>query len=185
MPRDDAAREPAQGTPMSFKAVCLIVICLALGGSVAGRVLTKDDATEATSPPPRSTSGVDDLTGNLQPTDAPPAAAPKAKKEAEGFEKALPVVSEASFFAFIGFALGYATRKVVKLAMIFVAILFMTLQGLSYLEVVQIDWGRALELVNGFILNLKENQSVGEILKDRIPTAGALMGGYFLGFRKG
>ena len=47
------------------------------------------------------------------------------------------------------------------------------------------DWSRAVSLVNDFVLNLKENETIGQVLKDRIPTAGALVGGYFLGFRKG
>ena len=79
----------------------------------------------------------------------------------------------------------YAAKKVVKLALIFIALIFVALQVLSYMQVVTIDWSRFLEIVNDFILNLKENQTIGEILKDRIPTAGALIGGYALGFRKG
>jgi uncharacterized membrane protein (Fun14 family) len=53
------------------------------------------------------------------------------------------------------------------------------------LEVVSVDWSRALDLFNDFVLNLKENQGLGEIIQDRIPTAGALLAGYWLGFRKG
>jgi len=35
------------------------------------------------------------------------------------------------------------------------------------------------------VLNLKENQTLSQVLKDRIPTAGALTGGFALGYRKG
>ena len=99
--------------------------------------------------------------------------------------KSLPFFTEASFFALIGFSLGYFSRKVVKLMMIFVAVLFIALQVLGYMEVVAIDWQRLIDICNRLILNLKENDSISAVLKDRIPTAGALVGGYALGFKKG
>lgn len=97
----------------------------------------------------------------------------------------LPYFTEGSFFAMIGFALGYASRKIVKLLLIVVAGFFLLVQGLSYADVVSVDWQKMIDLVNGWVLNLKENDTIGEVLKDKIPTAGALTAGYVLGFRKG
>jgi len=97
----------------------------------------------------------------------------------------MPYVTEGSFFALIGFALGYLSRKVVKVGLILLALLFVAVQGLSYAGVVAVDWDRALQLVNDLVLNLKENQTFTEVIKDRLPSAGGLVAGYALGFRKG
>ena len=93
--------------------------------------------------------------------------------------------SEASFFGLIGFAVGYAGRKFVKLAMILLAVFFVLLQVMIYSDVATVDWGRVIDLVNTLILNLKENQTLSAILLDKVPTTGAFVGGVVLGFRKG
>ena len=59
------------------------------------------------------------------------------------------------------------------------------LQVLAYMNVVDIDWGRGIELVNKFVLNIQEGDSVKKVITDKLPTAGGLAAGYFLGFRKG
>jgi uncharacterized membrane protein (Fun14 family) len=105
--------------------------------------------------------------------------------EPEGLAKALPYLTEGSFFALIGFALGYASRKFVKIGLIFLAIFFVGLQVLAYGEVVEIDWGRGIELVNRLVLNIQEGEPIQKILLDKLPTAGGLVAGYLLGFRKG
>lgn len=107
------------------------------------------------------------------------------EEETGALEDLLPIFTEASFFAMIGFALGYASRKVVKIGMILLAVFFALLQVLTYAEVTTIDWGRLVEILNDWILNLKENQSITDVLTDRVPTAGSLIAGYVLGFRKG
>lgn len=109
----------------------------------------------------------------------------EADSEPGALEAMLPVLTEASFFAMIGFALGYASRKVVKLALIVLAGFFLLLQLMTYGGVTTIDWGRLIDILNDWILNLKENQSITEVLTDRVPTAGSLIAGYFIGFRRG
>ena len=106
-------------------------------------------------------------------------------KQSSMVADSLPVVSEASFFGLIGFALGYTSRKVIKLCLIFIAVFFIGIQGLSYAGVLNVDWSRAVRLVNDVVLNLKENRTFLEVLKDRIPSAGALTAGYLLGFKRG
>jgi uncharacterized membrane protein (Fun14 family) len=115
----------------------------------------------------------------------PEATPAEEKPEEHPVGEAFPVVTEASFFALIGFALGYATQKMLKLGLILLAFFFLAIQGLSYAGVLQVDWGRALELVNDLVMNLKGNQTFEEIVKEGIPSAGALVAGYLLGFRKG
>ncbi|MHC4375415.1 MAG: FUN14 domain-containing protein [Planctomycetota bacterium] len=104
----------------------------------------------------------------------------------QAIEDLLPYFTEASFFGLIGFALGYTSRKVVKLGLILLTLIFAAIQGLHMAGVIEnVDWGKAIELVNHWILNLKEDQSVTEWLTDKVPSAGALLAGYFIGFKQG
>ena len=85
----------------------------------------------------------------------------------------------------IGFAVGYASRKVVKLALIFLAIFFVGLQLLVYQGMAEVDWPALIEGLNNLIFNLKENRTITEVLTDRVPTAGAFVAGYVFGFKRG
>jgi len=143
-------------------------------GTIADVMTTSGDGAESNSFLPGITIGENET--ETEETEG---------KETGALAEALPFLTEGSFFAMIGFALGYASRKVVKLLLILLAGFFLLVQGLSYADVVQVDWQKLIDLLNGWILNLKENDTIGEVLKDKIPTAGALTAGYFLGFRKG
>jgi len=163
------------------KLVGLLVLVAATVLSVGARALySGEDAGAATGTPaggPTTTFVPGLPTGGGAPAEEEGAS--------EAIEDALPYFTEASFFALIGFALGYASKKVLKLGLILLAVFFVGVQSLSYADVVSVDWGRAIELVNDFVLNLKENQSVTQVLKDRLPTVGGLGLGYWLGFRRG
>ena len=171
---------------MASKAWIGVVLAVVFAGSVGFRHVVADEpapTTTTTKSAPSSVSGG----SSFAPISTTPST--KTVTETENTDsfiaKSLPFVTEASFFGLIGFALGYFSRKVVKLMLIVMAILFIAMQVLSYIDVVQINWQKLIDVINGMILNLKENDSISAVLKDRIPTAGALVAGYFLGFRKG
>ena len=96
----------------------------------------------------------------------------------------MPYITEGSFFALIGFALGYLSRTILKVGLIVLGACFLLIQGLAWAEVIDVDWSRAIQLANDLVLNLRENASVTEMLKDKLPTTGALAAGYALGFRR-
>jgi len=179
-----------------FKATILILLSLVAAGSVAARVwLSPDEALEredaSASGARTSPFGVSSMAPE-QPGESPDTAFDPDRDsrsdgsgDSDGAAEVMPYVTEGSFFALIGFALGYLSRKILKLALLLLALLFLAVQGLSYAEVVSIDWDRALQVFNDLVLNVKENQTLGEILKNRLPSAGGLTAGYLLGFRKG
>lgn len=143
--------------------------------SVGARALAGGDPPPAVGPPPGSS--------NLL---VPGAEVPAAEEPPpEGLESLLPYVSEGSFFGLIGFALGYASRKVVKLALIFLAVLFVVLQLLVFAEIATIDWGAAIDALNRLVLNLEENRTLSALLLNKLPTTGAFVAGIALGFRRG
>ena len=177
---------------MSIKGIVFTTLAVVFVGSVIARAVVTGDAPSSLDS--GSITSVMESTGDADSNSFLPgitvgdeetgSSAPEAT-ETSPLADALPFLTEGSFFAMIGFALGYASRKVVKLLLILLAGFFLLVQGLSYADVVQVDWQKLIDLLNGWILNLKENDTIGEVLKDRIPTAGALTAGYFLGFRKG
>ncbi len=116
----------------------------------------------------------------------PPAteAAPEAEPQT-GLLAALPYLTEGSFFALIGFALGYASKLVLKLGLVLVALLFLAVQGMVWAEVATVDWGLLIEKLNTLIFNVGGAESAREWLEARVPSAGGFLAGYLLGLRRG
>ena len=178
---------------MQPRTIVFILISVVLVGSVGARILfAKSDGTlESTVAGSEESGSRSNLAGNSLVAGDPSGggserSGSESRTEPESVAReTLPIVSEASFFGLIGFALGYTSRKLVKIGFVVIALAFVGLQALSFSGVVTIDWQRLIDIVNAFVLNINQNDSVGQILKDRIPSAGALVGGYFLGFRKG
>lgn len=107
------------------------------------------------------------------------------EEPATPLERSLPYVTEGSFFGLIGFALGYATRKFVKLGLILLALFFVGLQALVWTGTVSVDWSGMLGKLNALLFNLRENESMTQFLTRRIPSAGGMLAGYFIGFQRG
>jgi len=102
-----------------------------------------------------------------------------------GPESEQPYVTEGSFFGLIGFALGYASRKFVKLGLILLALFFVALQALVWTGTVSVDWQGIIGKLNELVFNLKQDQSMTQFLTRRIPSGGGLLAGYLFGFQRG
>ncbi|MBI5362623.1 MAG: FUN14 domain-containing protein [Planctomycetes bacterium] len=152
----------------SFQRLFLGATIVVLAGSVVLRVLHQSEPV-----------GDSIATGSAFLADPPP------DPGATGFERYLPHLTEASFFALIGFALGYATRKVFKLALLSIAAAFVVVQLLVTTGHVTVDWLGVRSALNQLIFNLRENETITSFLTNRIPSAGALAVGWFFGFRRG
>ena len=109
----------------------------------------------------------------------------KQPETVEWWQSILPVVTEASLFGLIGFALGYTTRKVFKLALIGVALAFVVVQVLVARGTIAVDWTGVTSSIQGFVLNLQPDVPIVEFLRTRIPTAIAFVACWFVGFRRG
>lgn len=178
-PRERSKQGAGGGMSGHHKAV-LVVICLVLLGSIAARAWTArdgggDGGGGGSGAPAGASSFLQGSSGSRAAPDEP-----------EGpVEQALPAVTEASFFALIGFALGYTTKKLVKLGLLLVALAFVVVQLLVHFGVLEVDWNALTEKLNRLVLNVREDGSVQELLTDRIPTAGGLGAGWLLGLRRG
>ncbi|NJK45320.1 MAG: hypothetical protein HC933_14535 [Pleurocapsa sp. SU_196_0] len=104
------------------------------------------------------------------------------------FDALAPYLGQISFGALAGFATGFALKKVGRVALVIFGLLFIAVQGLAYLGVVQIDWLRIQsfadpmlkrESLEGFF------NSLVRILTNNVPFAGAFIPGFLLGLRFG
>lgn len=176
----DKVSTPTTGGMSKLQKVVLCTLIVALIGSVAARAAILSKRPEAAS----------GASSALQPSSyvasgEKSASTAQHDEQAGALERSLPFVTEASLFALIGFALGYATRKVFKLALLVIALVFIAIQTLSYFNLLDVEWGGVVGWINKAILNLKENESITKFLTRRVPSVGSLVVGYFLGFRRG
>lgn len=129
------------------------------------------------------------------------ASAPAAEKKAEiggvmvsrgdveaapptSVESLLPYLTEGSLFLLVGFGLGMLTRMLFKVLLI---VLVLFLAGVMFLETkefVTVAWGPMLDWVRTGVLNLSANESITDFVATKIPSAGSLGVGYFLGIRR-
>ena len=149
----------------------IVLLVLALLGSVAGRWYFARGQSSGSGTPGVGNSLVE---GGTAPEEPP-----------SGAERALPYVTEGSLFGLIGFALGYASRKFVKIGLIVLALFFVGLQALVWTGSVSVDWGGLAGKLNALVFNLKENESVLQFITRRIPSGASLLAGYALGFQRG
>lgn len=164
----------------AYHKVVLALIALVLTGSVALRAWAGAGSPAGPAAPPGALS-----TGHGLRADTQSGGAGASEDPAPAWKAALPAVTEGSFFALIGFALGYTTRKLFKLGLILLALGFVALQVLVHLGAVQVDWSAAVAKLNELVLNVRGSGTAGELLRARVPAAGGMATGYFLGLRRG
>lgn len=172
MPSTTAESSPAGLS--GLQKTLLGVLVAALLASIGMRAFARNRAAESGATP----DGAHGLVGDG--SEAGPRAEP-----ATPLERSLPYVTEGSFFGLIGFALGYASRKFVKVGLILVALFFVALQALVWTGTVSVDWSGMLGKLNALLFNLRENESMTQFLTRRVPSAGGMLAGYLIGFQRG
>ncbi len=168
------AKRPDEAGLSTLQRVLLGLLVVALLASVGLRAYAKRQAPAGAGVPAGANGLVGSEAGKGTP-EAPPTP----------LERSLPYVTEGSFFGLIGFALGYASRKFVKLGLILLALFFVGLQALVWAGTVSVDWGGMIGKLNALLFNLKENESMTQFLTRRIPSAGGMLAGYLIGFQRG
>jgi uncharacterized membrane protein (Fun14 family) len=99
-----------------------------------------------------------------------------------------PYVEQIGFGAVAGFAVGYALKKLGKLAAIALGLVFILIQTLAYQGFLTVNWGEVQARVDP----LFERDSLSsawerlvEVLTYNLPFAGAFVPSLVLGFRRG
>ena len=82
-----------------------------------------------------------------------------------------------------GFLIGYAIKKVVKIALIIGVIVF-SLIFLAYINVINVDYGGLAEIASSFVNAVNPALNMLTPLLAHIPFIVSLIIGLFLGFRR-
>lgn len=165
-----APADPSRPALSSLQIGLLVLLVVALLGSVGLRAHERRKAGQ-----PGGAAGVRTLVDGT----------PSATGEPESaLERSLPYVTEGSFFGLIGFALGYASRKFVKVVLVVVALFFLGLQALVWTGTVSVDWSGIVGKLNALVFNLRANESMAAFLGRRVPAVGGMLAGYLIGFQR-
>ena len=133
------------------------------------------------------------MVGKEEPPETPEGAAalvagdPDAEPEKAPttMEKALPFVTESALAMLLGLALGMATRMVVKLLVLGLVLFVVVMQYLAFKGVATVDWSALGTWLRDFVMNVGGDEGVGGFVKHKLPAAGSLLTGYYLGLRRG
>lgn len=179
---------------MTLRGFIFVTLLVVLVGSIAVRAATTPDSPKSGSAAldalSKSTEGSGAAQGFVggsgsSTTSVPVGGASSSNDAAPAPDSVLPYLTEGSFFGILGFALGYTSRKIVKLFLILLALVFAAVQGLAVAGVADVDWNKALALANDLIFNVNEHAGWIEFMKAKLPSAGAFCGGFLLGFKRG
>ncbi|MBK6940041.1 MAG: hypothetical protein IPH13_07515 [Planctomycetes bacterium] len=181
---------------MTLRGFIFVTLLVVLVGSIAVRAATTSSSPASSSVAldalSKSSDGSDAAQGFVggtgggsSPTSVPVGGTSTTTDGATTPESVLPYLTEGSFFGILGFALGYTSRKIVKLFLILLALVFAAVQGLAVAGVADVDWNKALALANDLIFNVNQHAGWIEFMKAKLPSAGAFCGGFLLGFKRG
>lgn len=152
-----------------------LVAATAIWRAVASSRAKEAEPAARTQGAPAGAAGFAPGTGGSPQPDAPQ----ETKSAAPDW---LPFVTEGGIAMLIGIALGVATRTVFKFVAILVALLFIAIQFMSHKGwITGIDWGK----VQDWVLNVPKSTGIGALVKHKLPSAGSLVVGYWLGLKKG
>lgn len=106
--------------------------------------------------------------------------------EASAEGKWAPVFLRFGFSFFIGYALGFAVRSVLKLTLLFAGLFAMLLFGFGEMGFVEVHWDAMGGAFDGLVEKVKsEAGSVKGLITGRLPSGGLALLGLYAGFRRG
>jgi uncharacterized membrane protein (Fun14 family) len=97
-------------------------------------------------------------------------------------------VGEMGFGGVAGAVVGYAAKKLTKLAALVLGVIFLVIQGLVYLKFVSVDWNavqHTAEHVWTDAHGVTLAQRAWEIVSANLPFGGGFVAGFALGFKFG
>ncbi len=190
-------KEEHKGSAPAWRKRLVIVVIFLIVSSIAVRVAMGSPSKKATETQASSRTGGDNEAGlptsNLNPggtTDLVPdvkGAKPPVDDQIEESttRKVLPFVTEGGIAMLLGLALGIASRAFAKIALIGVALVFVAIQYLAYKGMLTVDWGAMGVWIKNFVLNISGDNGIGKIVQHKLPSAGSMGMGYYLGLKRG
>jgi len=177
--RAQRVRQAAAELPRWKKILLALAGVFVLVGS--GLALTSDPAPE---PGTATSSGGSPLTSNLR--SSAPSGSTGAEAETSASNAWSPFFLKGGFSFFMGFTVGYAARKFMKIALFVVGGLAIVLFLLSYAELIAIDWTTMEGYYDSIASQLStELDHFQTFIAGSLPSAGLTGLGLFTGFKKG
>jgi uncharacterized membrane protein (Fun14 family) len=97
-----------------------------------------------------------------------------------------PLLGQLGFGGILGFVIGYASKKLLKILMVFIGLFFMSLLYLSYMGFIQINYDKISRSMENFLKSLfSGGLSLPVFLSVNIPFIGSFIVGFGLGFKMG
>jgi uncharacterized membrane protein (Fun14 family) len=160
-------------------------------GAVVARVATRKDRPQ----PATETARPAGSSGGLQPANltsgepTTPGAGTgtgtgTAEPEPSTADKVLPFVTEGGIAMLLGLMLGMATRAIFKLLAVGLILIFGVILVLSHKGMLSVDWGATGTWIKEFVVNISSDESLGGVVKHKLPSAGGLGLGYLLGLKR-
>ncbi len=164
---------PKRGLPMWAKALAAISVLLMVAG-IALPLMGGGRAAPSTASGPTgvtglTTGGMENVGDSGPPTDPRPTGA-----AAWG-----PSVFRMGFSFFVAFAVAFALRSFVKLAVVALGFFFLALFGLQYAGLIDVKWAAMSERYDTLEAQAQEAWSSMSVL---LPSAAAGSAGLFAGF---
>ena len=184
--------EATDSHALAWRRRLVLALMLLVGISIAARVhyTTKqreyDEAQRVLASNPNSATAL--VPGQI-PTEqgGEPTGQQAVEPPPSGMARLLPFLTEGGVAMLLGIALGVATRAFFKLILIGIAVIFIGIQVLSYNEILTVNWDAAEQgfgAVRRYVMNFADQTNLGEIIRHKVPSAGALTIGYFLGLKR-
>ncbi|HDM23544.1 hypothetical protein DRO02_05430 [archaeon] len=97
-----------------------------------------------------------------------------------------PILIQMGAGFFIGFAVGYALKKLIKILIVLAGLFFMLLLAMEYYGIVSIKYDKLLEAVENLIGGVSgEAQGIYAHIVAHLPFAAAFIPGFAFGVKKG
>jgi len=93
--------------------------------------------------------------------------------------------TQLGFDAIVGFVIGNAAKKIVKLLVILLGVFFVSLQYLAYQGYLTINYAKFQEAFGLWADKKFQNPEIPAFVTSGIPFYGSFAVGFFLGFKKG
>ena len=181
-----------------LKAVALVAaILMMVGGAVIAFTVDRPETPAATAASrSASTPSGGGLLGNSFGESRPVAPTPSAgtatdakpeggNEDALGLHDLSPFMLKGGFGLFIGFAMGFAVRAFLRLAMVIVGFYCLLLTMMAYLGWVEVHWNLMENQFTQFTTLLSSQlQSFKSFLTGAIPALGMTAGGFLVGLRR-
>jgi len=94
-----------------------------------------------------------------------------------------PILFQLGIGGIGGFFIGYAIRKVVKVALILGIVIF-SVMFLAYTNVIAIDYGGLVEMASNFVNAINPALGLFTLLLVHLPFVSSLIIGLIIGFKK-